>query len=589
MAVDLRARRAELLARETGAVVREWGHRIPVALVYPHEYEVGMSNLGFQAVYHLINAHPDLACERVFLPEAEELAVYERQHLPLLSLESGRPLHDFAIIAFSLSFEPDYLNVLKILALARLPLLAAQRDERFPVVVAGGVAVMLNPEPLAPFIDAFFVGESETWGTEFFEVLGSSRGAERYQTLRTLAVRVPGVYVPAAYRPQYHADGTLAAFAAAPGFPATVTANHPRHLEDYPVHSRLLAPGAEFSRMFLVEVNRGCGRGCRFCAAGFIYRPLRHRSLAALEPALRSALASGAKIGLVGTAVSDHPELLEILRFLVAHGADVGVSSLRADCADAQLFTLLHQGGVRSVALAPEAGSDRLRRLINKNLTVPDLEQAVQALQEAGIKHLRLYFLVGLPTETTADVEEIPRLAKHLQHVAVKAAAGRPALATITLSLNSFVPKPFTPLQWVPFAGVPVLKERIKRVQRALRGEPRLRVHADLPKWAYYQALLSRGDRRVADILLKVHQTDGDWARACRLSPLNPDFFVLRERGREELFPWDFIDHGVSKSYLWEEYQQALASNQTPPCPPRGCRRCGVCPPEGEEPAPPTL
>jgi radical SAM superfamily enzyme YgiQ (UPF0313 family) len=577
MAIDLRARRVELLARETGAIVREWGHRVPVALVYPHEYDVGMSNLGFQTVYHLINAHPDLTCERVFLPGPEEMAVYERQRLPLVSLESGRPLTDFAIIAFSLSFEPDYLNVLQILALARLPLLAAQRGEQFPVVVAGGVAAMLNPEPLAPFIDAFFVGETEIWGAAFFEVLAGGRGAPRRTVLRTLATQVPGVYVPAAYQPRYHADGTLAAFTAAPGFPPRVTASHPGDLDDQPVHSRLLAPGAEFSRMFLVEVNRGCGRGCRFCAAGFIYRPLRHRSLAALEPALQAGLASGAKIGLVGTAVSDHPDLPAILQRLVAAGAQVGISSLRADCADAQLFGLLAQGGVRSVALAPEAGSDRLRRLINKNLTTKALEEAVASLQGAGIKHLRLYFLVGLPTETLADVDEIPRLAKHLQHVAVKAAAGRPALASITLSLNSFVPKPFTPLQWVPFAGVPVLKDRIKRVKQALRGEPRLRVHADLPKWAYYQALLARGDRRVADILLKVHQTGGDWAQACRLSPLNPDFFVLRERGREELFPWDFIDHGVTKAYLWEEYQQALAGRQTPPCPPAGCRRCGAC------------
>lgn len=583
MSRKIKAHLQELVAREQGAVVREWGHRVPVALIYPHEYEVGMSNLGFQTVYHLINTHPDLTCERFFLPGRDELEEYQRSQTPLLSVESQRPLTDFAVIAFSLSFEPDYLNVLKILSLGHIPLQASQREARWPLVVAGGVAVMLNPEPLAPFLDAFFVGECETWGAEFFELLADADRGDRLGALRTLAARIPGVYVPSAYQPAYHADGTLRSFTPAPGFPAVVAAPHPLALDDYPVHSRLLAPGAEFSRMFLVEINRGCGRGCRFCAAGFVYRPLRHRSLPALTGPLEAGLKSGAKIGLVGTAVTDHPDLKEILRRLTAAEAQVSLSSLRADCADAELFALLKQGGVRSVALAPEAGSDRLRRVINKNLSETELQQAVLALQNAGLSQLRLYFLLGLPTETRSDVEEIARLTKHLQHCATKAAAGQPRLGGITLSLNSFVPKPFTPFQWTSFAGVAELKERIKRVKRSLQGEPRIRVHADMPKWAYYQALLARGDRRVADLLLKVHEADGDWAQACRHSPLNPDFFVLRERARDELFPWDFIDHGVNKAYLWEEYQKALSATQTPPCPPRGCRRCGVCRDEGEQ------
>jgi radical SAM superfamily enzyme YgiQ (UPF0313 family) len=258
----------------------------------------------------------------------------------------------------------------------------------------------------------------------------------------------------------------------------------------------------------------------------------------------------------------------------------VGISSIRADCADAELFALLKKGDVKSVALAPEAGSPRLRRVINKNLTETDLEQAILDLHAAGLTQLRLYFLLGLPTETRDDIDDIPRLTKHLQHAVTKAASGHPRLAGITLSLNSFVPKPFTPFQWAPFAGVPELKDRIKRVKRELQGQSRIRVHADLPKWAYYQALLARGDRRVGSILLGAHQLGGDWAKACRLSPLNPDFFVLRERPQNELFPWDFIDHGVDKTYLWEEYQNALEARETPPCQPDTCTRCGVCPRE---------
>jgi radical SAM superfamily enzyme YgiQ (UPF0313 family) len=567
-----------LLAREQGAVVREWGHRRPVALVYPHEYQVGMSNLGFQTIYHLLNAHPDLACERVFLPGDVELQEYLRSRTPLLSLESQRPLTDFAAVAFSLSFEPDYLNVLTILDLARIPLQTAHRGENFPLIVAGGVATMLNPEPLAPFLDAFLLGEADASAAEFFDRLTRPGPEDRQANLQALARQIPGVYVPAAYHPDYHPDGTLSRFTPAPGFPATVTPSHLASLDAYPVHSRLLAPGSEFSRMYLLELNRGCGRGCRFCAAGFIYRPVRHRSQAALQDQLQAGLASRAKIGLVGTAVTDHPGLKEILGAVTTAGAPVGISSIRADCADAELFTLLQQGGVKSVALAPEAGSPRLRQVINKNLTEADLELAVLALHAAGLSQLRLYFLLGLPTETRADVEAIPSLTKHLQHAVTKAAAGRAGLANITLSLNSFVPKPFTPFQWVPFAGLPDLKDRIKLVKRELQGERAIRVHADLPKWAYYQALLARGDRRVATLLLAAHHQGGDWARACRASALNPDFFVLRERRPDELFPWDFIDHGVTKDYLWEEYQNALAARQTPPCQPDLCTRCGACP-----------
>jgi radical SAM superfamily enzyme YgiQ (UPF0313 family) len=566
-----------LLAREQGAVVREWGHRRPVALVYPHEYAVGMSNLGFQTIYHLLNDHPDLACERVFLPDEPLLQEYQRRQTPLLSLESQRPLTDFAAVAFSLSFEPDYLSALKILELAHIPLLAADRGEHYPVIVAGGVATMLNPEPLAPFLDAFFLGEGDARAAEFFDLLTSHGHSDRQAALKILAQTIPGVYVPAAYHPDYHPDGTLSRFTAAPGFPAQVSPPHLTSLDAYPVHSRLLAPGSEFSRMFLLEINRGCGRGCRFCAAGFIYRPLRHRSLASLQDQLRAGLDTGAKIGLVGTALTDHPDLKDLLRQVTAAGK-VGISSIRADCADAELFALLKQGDVKSVALAPEAGSPRLRQVINKNLSEADLEGAVLDLHAAGLTQLRLYFLLGLPTETQQDVDDIPRLTKRLQHAVTKAAAGRPHLAGITLSLNSFVPKPFTPFQWAPFAGVPELKDRIKRVKRELQGERRIRVHADLPKWAYYQALLARGDRRVSSILLSAHQLGGDWAKACRQSPLNPDFFVLRERPQNELFPWDFINHGINKTYLWQEYQNALAAKETPPCQPDTCTRCGVCP-----------
>lgn len=550
-----------------------------MALVYPHEYEVGMSNLGFQTIYHLLNEHPDLTCERAFLPGPEELLEYQRTQTPLLTLESQRPLTDFAAVAFSISFEPDYLNVLRIMELARIPLLAAERQGQFPWIVAGGIAISMNPEPLAPFLDACFLGEGERDAARWFETLtDASRPENRLTRLQYLAANIPGTYIPTSYRPEYYEDGTMRRMAVAPGFPATIRPPHLMNLDAYPVHSRLLAPGGEFSRMFLVEINRGCGRGCRFCAAGFIYRPPRSRSAATLHDQVRLGLATGAKIGLVGTAVADHPEILDLCRWITTAGQQVGLSSIRADCADRELFDLLKKGGVKSVALAPETGNERMRRVINKGLSEVQLEQAVINLHAAGLSHLRLYFMVGLPTETRQDIADIPHLTKRLQHAVVKHSQGRSRLAGITLSLNSFVPKPFTPFQWSAFAGMAELKDRIRMVKRGLRGEREVRVHADLPKWAYIQALLARGDRRVGTLLLTAHWAGGDWTTACRQSSLNPDFFVLRERRQDEVFPWDFIDHGVHKEYLWEEYQNALAARETPPCQPDICSRCGVCP-----------
>ena len=294
---------------------------------------------------------------------------------------------------------------------------------------------------------------------------------------------------------------------------------------------------------------------------------------------MQQGLKDSRKVGLVGAAVSDHPEVKELCRKVLEAGGELGISSLRADSADAELFTLLAQGGVRTVALAPEAGSDRLRQVLNKGLTTEDLARAVLDLSQAGIPQLRLYFMVGLPTETAAEVAEIPRLIKYLQHRVIKESRGKKHLGLITLSLSSFVPKPFTPFQWTPFLEVSELKKRLKLVRQELRGMKEVRVHTDLPKWAYIQALIARGDRRVGELMRAAQESD--WPRALRQSPVNPDFFTLRERRPDEIFPWDFIDHGLKKDYLREEYQRALEGKETPPCRPLVCKSCGVCGGEG--------
>ena len=576
MSAKLKARLKKLLSQEKGAVVRDWGARWPVALVYPQIYPVAMGNLGFQTIYRLLNDSPNLHCERAFLPGPEDWEEYRRTGTALLSLESQRPLKNFAAVAFSISFEADYPYVLQILEGAGIPLLAAARRPGDPLVLAGGVATFLNPQPLAPFVDAFFLGEGEAGVVPFFQFLAEA-GADqdRHLLLRDLAQTIPGVYAPVGYRSRYQPDGTLAALEPEPGFPAQVRAPHLPELAPYPTHSHLLAPQSEWGEMFLVETGRGCSRGCRFCAAGFIYRPPRDRPLEELWSQVARGLLERRKVGLVGAAISDHPAIKELCQKILDASGELGISSLRADSADAELFRLLAQGGVRSVALAPEAGSDRLRRVINKGLSREDLAQAALGVSRAGIPQLRLYFMVGLPTETLGDVEEIPRLVRYLEHCVVKDSHGKRRLGLITLSLSSFVPKPFTPFQWVPFLEVAELKKRLKLVTREFHGVKEVRVHTDLPKWAYVQALLARGDRRVGDLLLAAHRHG--WSQAFRESPINPDFFTLRERRPDELFPWDFIDHGLKKDYLWEEYQRALEGKETPPCQPEICQRCGVC------------
>jgi radical SAM superfamily enzyme YgiQ (UPF0313 family) len=576
MSAKIKARLKKLVSKEKGVVIREWGADFPVALVYPNIYPVAMGNLGFQAIYRLLNDTPGLVCERAVLPAPEEWREHVRTRTPILALESQRPLRDFGAVAFSISFEPDYQKVLDILAQSRVPLPAAARGPEDPLIVAGGVATFLNPEPLALCVDAFYLGEGEVGAAPFFQFLAEGAAArDRDHLLLDLAQTIPGAYVPSGYQPHYREDGTLAEFAPKPWFPAKVKAPHARELLYHPTHSHILAPQSEWGEMFLVELGRGCSRGCRFCAAGFVSRPPRERPAAQLLPQVEEGLKAGRKIGLVSTAVSDHPEVKEICRKVLAAGGELGISSLRADSADAELFGLLAQGGVKTVALAPEAGSHRLRQVLNKHLTEEDLAQAAIAASRAGIANLRLYFMVGLPTESPDEVREIGRLVKYLQHRAVKASHGKRKFGLITLSIASFVPKPFTPFQWAAFTDVGELKKCLKLVRQELKGSKEVRVHTDLPKWAYTQALLARGDRRVGEMLLAAHREG--WPPALRRSPVNPDFFVYRERCQDELFPWDFIDHGLDKNYLWEEYQLGLAGKESPPCQPDVCRRCGVC------------
>lgn len=559
MSWKLKEKARDLLRKEKGSIIKPWGGKLSVALVYPNYYHVGMANLGFQSVYRIINELPFAVCERVFLPDKEDLKEFQRSSTPLFSLETQQPLRDFDFIAFSISFENDYPNVLTILDLGQIPLRSSRRKDNTPMVFAGGVSTFLNPEPLAEFIDFFALGEAEELLPACLSLVADDQkqGISRSQLLKSLS-NIEGIYVPRFYTVTYGEDGLIASFAPKKGIPSKVKRRWIKKVDEYPTQSVINSPVIEFGGMFLVEIGRGCSYGCRFCASGWIYRPLRMRSLKALKQSIKNGLAEKKKIGLVSAAISNHPELKEMCRLILEEGGSISVSSLRVKPLSVELIKALKESGHQSVTLAPETGSERLRRVINKNITDEEIIRAAELVVSYGIPNLRLYFLVGLPTEENEDIEHIVSLTKKIKHTLIKSIKKENLPGTITLCVTPFVPKPFTPFQWVPFENVQVLNQKIKHIQNGLKKERQIHVTFESPKWSYIQALLSRGDRRVANILLTVQSNGGDWRKAFRESAINPDFYVYRQRELSEILPWDFIDQGISKEKLISEYHQAL-------------------------------
>ena len=559
---------------ETGAIRKKWNGRIKVALVYPNTYHVGMSNLGFQAVYEIINAFEHVVCERSFFPNGGGSGNIER----ITTMESGNPISAFDLIAFSVSYENDYPNLLTILEKAKLPLRSNDRGIPHPLVIAGGVAFFLNPEPLAPFIDCFLIGEAEAILPRFFDTVSHDLLAQdRKSCLHTLVGDVPGVYVPSFYKAEYNTDGTLGTFEPIFDVPDKVERQYVKDLSRVPTCSPIITPDTIFDSTFLMEVSRGCSHGCRFCATGFVYRPPRFRPFSLLEECMEQGLSRTDKIGLVGAAVSDLPDLNKICGREFEKESRISLSSLRANALTPELLSTLKKSKIKTATIAPDAGSERMRNVINKGISETDILDAAEQIVTVGIPNIRLYFMVGLPTETMDDVEAIVTLCKKIKHQFLKSSRAKKRIGEITVSLNSFVPKPFTPFQWVKMDDVHLLKEKIKKVKNGLKRVANVRVHADIPKWAYIQALLSRGDRKVAQLLSLVNTNQGNWPKTFKSSHINPDFYVLRERSLDELLPWDFIDHGVSKSFLKTEYKRALQAKSSPPCPMESCDICGVC------------
>ena len=568
------------LAREKGSVRKDWGGKIAIALAYPNDYHIGMSNLGFQVVYRLFNNKKNIVAERVFMPAQQEISLYHETGKGILSLESQSPLQRFDLIAFSLSFENDYPNILNILSLGKIPLLSEERDDLHPFVMAGGITTFMNPEPLAPFIDFFLLSEAEANLDEFIELFTDIRNKrqKRSESLEHLAQNIESIYVPSLYHLKYHKNGTIKSREPIEDLiPEKI--NVARNISlDIPVNvSTILTPETEFADRVLIELGRGCGRSCRFCTAGYVYRPPRIHSETHLRSCIDHVMEESKHIGLLSAAVSDTPGIRNITDSIIKKGGDFSVSSLRADSLTQELLDHLKRSGQKTLSIAPEAGSERLRRVINKHLTKDQILDAVRLIARTGDFALRLYFLIGLPTETREDVSNILELVKSIKHHIIKESSSRGRVSQIKLSVNCFVPKPFTPFQWFPMEDISSLKEKQRWLKKEFAKEGGVKVNFDVPKWAYVQTLLSIGDRRVGDILLTAHQLNEDWFKAFRFSELNPDFFVYRPKELDEILPWDFIDHGIHKEYLIKEYKLALKEKESHICYVGECDRCGVC------------
>jgi radical SAM superfamily enzyme YgiQ (UPF0313 family) len=548
-----------LLSRERGVVKKVWGTGHTVCLAYPNAYRIGMANLGFQTVYRLFNDLPSFLCERAFWPPAGGGAESAAGGAPLVSLESQNPLRNFDLLAFSLSFENDYPAVLQMLEAAGIPLAAEDRDLAHPLVMGGGIAPTLNPEPLAAFFDLFVLGEAEEILPAFARVFAATAGLDRRDRLVALQRQLPGVYVPSLYGVSYFQEGPIRRMIPlADGLPETIRIGRIRNIGAFSTTQTVSSPDSEMADMYLVEVNRGCPHLCRFCAAGHVYAPPRFRPARDIIEAVDRGLALKGKIGLVGTAVSDHPDLADLCRHIVARGAAVGVGSLRVDRITGEMLDLLKAGRVETVALAPEAGSQRLRDLVRKDITDADILAAARLLLEKDILNLRLYFMVGLPTEEEEDIDAIIGLAKKIQHTALLSTTGQKKFRRLTLSVNQFIPKPRTPLQWCALTEVQDVNRRIRKIVSAFRRDRQITVLADVPKWNFVQALLSLGDRRVGDILLAVHRRGGHWLKALREININPDFYVYRPKKPDEILPWDIVDVGLPKKALIREYRKAF-------------------------------
>ena len=563
--IDQRAAARLTLSKEVGYVQKPHVDKMRVGLAFPNTYFVGMSNLGFQTVYRLFNDHPDTVCERVFLPPKQELAALVQQNARLVTIESQTPLNDLDVLAFSVSFEWDYTNVLTMLRLAGLPLRAADRNHRHPLVVIGGAVTFVNPEPLALFADVIAAGEGEVLVPSLLEAVAEA--TSRDDLLKKLATR-RGFYIPSFYDVHYRDDGTIDAYVPkdGTGAPPVVkkAALKTTDAVDPPCTS-IFTPDTEFGSRFLIEVVRGCANLCRFCWAGYNYLPVRAFPADRILELAQAARAHSNRVGLVSIALCDHPEIERILTSLAAMGYSISPASLRLDDLTPEIVGLLQQSGERTLTIAPETGSDRLRRVINKTVTNDEILEKAELIFSSGIENLKLYYMIGLPTETDEDLEAMRDQTVQLRDIMLKYARGRGHAGRIIGSVNPLVPKPGTSYQWLPMTDTREIERKMKRLHSLVDNIEHVYFNIKSERHSYYQALMSLGDRRVAPAIEAAERNGGQWRAAVQESGVDAEFYIYRDRSNDKMLPWDIIDGGMKDAFFRNEFAKGQRAEWTLP------------------------
>ena len=547
------------------------------ALVYPSTYQLGMSSLGLQVIHATLNSRSDTSCERVFIPEPKYVQELTNKNSPLFSLETQTPLHVFDIVGFSVSFESDYINIPRALELGNIPPLANNRTTWDPIVVAGGINISYNPEPIADFIDVFVVGEAEEIIHNFMEHYHQWKisNGTKDELLRTLGTE-PGLYVPCFYDVTYNQDGTVKKVDTASDFPVRITSAAVPKLDNVETCTKIHTPNTEFSNAHLIEIVRGCGRQCRFCVADYARRWPRHRSVENTLALAEKARGITDRIGLVGASISDHPQINEIASGLVNKGFRISCASLRAETVESPLLDALADSDQGTITIAPEVATERLQKVINKGIPRERLYYIFEEALKRDILNLRLYFLIGVPYETPEDVTAIADMAKEMRTILLPHAKRTGKIGRISFTISPMVPKPHTPFQWVPMEPPKTISKKLDFLKKEINRLGSIKVSSASARLAHQEAVFARGDRRLGKVIYELSQGN-TWNNAFRKYGLAPDFYALRQREFNEINPWDHLDLNVKPQFLQLEHNKYQKGFMTNPCDTSVCKKCGAC------------